>query len=66
MFEEFKARVKYDLLCLLAVDGSWDIGAYRLPFTDGWFNEFGYFPTLKEANDARESNKLLAEKGNGL
>lgn len=66
MFEEFKARIKYDLMCLLAVGGSWDMGVYRLSFAYGQFNEFGLFPTLKEANDARESNKLLAEKGNGL
>lgn len=42
LLNEIKYRIKYNLLCLFAVDGSWSMGSVLigslLPFGGFWFN----------------------------
>lgn len=52
MFKEIQARLKYNLLCLIAVDGSWSMGADLVgsvfPWAGSWVNENGVFKTFSE------------------
>ena len=47
MMNELLLRVKYNLLCLLCKDGSWDMGADLVgsiwPFGGCWVNNKGAF-----------------------
>lgn len=55
---ELIARIKYNLLCLFAVDESWDMGADLsgsiFPLGGFWVNERGVFNTHKQATENME------------
>ena len=49
---ELLARIKYNLLCLVAEDDSWDMGAELagsvFPLGGVWVNDNGTFKTFKD------------------